>query len=450
MNTSIRHLGDAPHPGPAVWLVGGTRPEALKLAPLVTALERQRLIRPVIVSTGQHPSMFHRGLAAFGLCPHRELHPRRDTGSQAELLAQLAEQLDRELVLDPPAAVVVQGDTSSALVGALTAFWRQIPVVHLEAGLRSHDLAAPFPEEANRLMIDQITALYLAPTSLAAANLKSEGINADSIEVIGNTVVDAVLTIAGQNRLFTESSLAAVDTALASGQRLLLVTVHRRESWGEPLRNVLHAVRDVLDAHPGTVAALPAHPNPAVRADVMSVLGADRRVVITPPLDYPDLVRLLERSTLVLSDSGGIQEEAPSFGVPVLVLRDRTERLEAVEAGCALLVGTSRGGIVAAASRLLSADAARRDSVQPRSRAGADGQHWNPFGDGHASERAAVALARLIGLPVCPMAQFVQPEGGVMADRLPRAEADFPVSEWTPVAKENTPSAALVSDGSIR
>jgi UDP-N-acetylglucosamine 2-epimerase (non-hydrolysing) len=400
--------------GPTVWLVGGTRPEALKLAPVVLAVNRQGLIRPVVVATGQHPSMFHRGLATFGLRPQRDLHPRRDSGSQSELVAQLTEHLGHELVADPPAAVVVQGDTSSALVGALTAFWHKIPVVHLEAGLRSHDLAAPFPEEANRRMIGQIAALHLAPTPAAAMNLLSEGVGADHIEVIGNTAVDAVLTLAGRTHSFAEPALATVEKALAYGRRLLLVTVHRRESWGQPLRSVLHAVREILDAHPDTIAALPAHPNPTVRADVLSVLGADHRVVITEPLDYPDLVRLLELSSLVLSDSGGIQEEAPTFGVPVLVLRDQTERLEAIEAGCALLVGTDRHRITAAANRLLTAEPVLREQVGLR----------NPFGDGRAAERAAVALARLVGVPVLPMAPFEPPQPGVEIPPLPVARAE--------------------------
>lgn len=419
LDSHIRH-NDPPDSGPAVWLVGGTRPEALKLAPLVGALERQGLLRPVLVSTGQHPIMFHQGLATFGLKPDRELFTSRVSGAQAELVAQLAKQLDSELSHNPPSAVVVQGDTSSALVGALAAFWRQIPVVHLEAGLRSHDLAAPFPEEANRRMIDQISTLFLAPTQAAATNLTEEGICPDSIQVIGNTVVDAVLAIADQERLFIEPSLAAVDLAMAAGHRLLLVTVHRRESWGAPMRSVLHAVRDVLKAHPDTVVALPAHPNPTVRADVMSVLGGDRRVVITPPLDYPDIVRLLKRSTLVMSDSGGIQEEAPSFGVPVLVLRDRTERVEAIQGGHAFLVGTSRSVVAKAAIQLLDAD----DDGHERSgaryyRRGIELS--NPFGDGHASERAAVALARLIGLSDDPVMQFAQDPG-----HHPRRAAYFP------------------------
>jgi UDP-N-acetylglucosamine 2-epimerase (non-hydrolysing) len=373
-----------------VWLIGGTRPEAIKLAPVVMALADQRSIRPVVVATGQHPSMFQKGLATFGLQPDRELRPDRATGGQAELVAQLTERLDVELRVDSPDAVVVQGDTSSALVGALAAFWRQIRVVHLEAGLRSHDLAAPFPEEANRRMVDQIAALHLAPTQAAAANLLAEGIPAEKIEVIGNTVVDAVLMVAGTAQRFCEAALEPVDALMSAGRRLMLVTVHRRESWGQPMRSVLHAVGDILDRHPDLVAVLPVHPNPSVRADVVSVLGTDRRVIISPPVDYPDFVRLLELSALVLSDSGGIQEEAPSLGVPVLVLRDKTERLEAIQAGCAFLVGTDRLRIVAEASRLLSGGV-WRTSISS-----------NPFGDGHAGERAAIALARLVGIPAKP------------------------------------------------
>jgi UDP-N-acetylglucosamine 2-epimerase (non-hydrolysing) len=381
-------MGAAPN-HPTTWLIGGTRPEAIKQAPLAAALVRQRLIRPVIVSTGQHPTMFRQGLGPFGLTPDVELTPRRRVGDQAELVAQLTEQLDRELQRDPPSAVVVQGDTATALVGALTAFWRQIPVVHLEAGLRSHNLAAPFPEEAYRRMVDHIAALHLAPTPRAADNLRAEGIASERIEVIGNTVVDAVLAIAGRTRRASTHVLQAVEDEVAAGRRLVLVTVHRRESWGEPLRSVLHAVRDVLESHHDVIVVLPAHPNPTVRTDVVEILGSEPRVRITEPLDYPDVVRLLQHSTLALSDSGGIQEEAPSFGVPVLVLRERTERLEAIEAGCAVLVGTDRGLIVRETGRLLG---------ENRSSSIADGPLPNPFGDGHAAARAARAIARHLNL----------------------------------------------------
>ena len=392
----------------AIWLLGGTRPEAVKLAPLVPAL-RERLLRPIVVATGQHPAMFRQGLAAFGLQPDLELHPRRDTGSQAELVAALSPQLELELQRAAPAAVVVQGDTTSALIGAMTAFWQQIPVVHLEAGLRSQDLAAPFPEEANRRIIGQLATRHLAPTPRAAANLKTEGVATTSIDIVGNTVVDAVLRIAGAPRPFAESALCAVERTLAEGRRLLLVTVHRRESWGEPMRCVLRAVRDVLATHPDTIAVVPAHPNPSVRADVESVLGAVPRAVITGPLDYPDLVRLLARAAIVMSDSGGIQEEAPTFGVPVLVLREKTERLEAVEAGCAYLVGTDRDRITKAARRLLTDTSAQRSPGPCR----------NPFGDGRAADRAAAVIARLVGASSRRAAPFVPPRASCASVRRP-------------------------------
>lgn len=372
---------------PAVWLIGGTRPEAIKLAPLAAALSDHGRVRPVIVSSGQHPTMFHQGLASFGLSPGVEMNPLRRRGSQAELVAQLGQSFDDRLQRDRPSAVVVQGDTATAFIGALSAFWRRVPVVHLEAGLRSHDLDAPFPEEANRRMVGQIATLHLAPTSRAAANLYAEGIATQRVRVIGNTVVDAVLTLAGRTRHFSVPALRNIEAAVADGRRLMLVTVHRRESWGAPLQSVLHAVRDILAAHPDLVAVLPAHPNPAVRSDVTTVLGTEPRVVITEPLDYPDLVRLLELSSLVLSDSGGIQEEAPTFGVPVLVLRDRTERMEAIEAGCSVLVGTDRSRIVREAG-----DHLRRGDLGAPPRTGLT----NPFGDGRAGERGARAVAQML------------------------------------------------------
>ena len=381
---------------PPVWLVGGTRPEAVKLAPLVTGLRGQGLVRPVVVATGQHPSMFHQGLAAFGQRPDLDVAIERQTGTQAELSVRLTEALDRELAVGPPSAVVVQGDTSTALVAALSAFWRQIPIVHLEAGLRSHDLASPFPEEGNRRMIGQISALHLAPTPAAAANLVAEGVPRHAVEIVGNTVVDAALSMAGRDDAFADPSLRSVDHSTLARHRLMLVTMHRRESWGEPLRRVFAAVLDLLDRHPDLTAVLPVHPNPVVRRDVMTMLANDPRVVVTEPLAYPDLVRVLQRATLVLSDSGGIQEEAPTFGVPVLVLRERTERTEAIAAGCAVLLGTDRERIVAVAGGLLDDDAARRAMTSG----------GNPFGDGRAGARSAAALARLVGFRVAPMAAF--------------------------------------------
>jgi UDP-N-acetylglucosamine 2-epimerase (non-hydrolysing) len=345
-------------------------------------------INPLTVASGQHPTMFHQGLAAFGLRPDIDIGLHRNRGDQAELAARLIEELDRKMAIRPPAGVVVQGDTSTALITALIAFWRSVPVVHLEAGLRSHDLSAPFPEEANRRLIDQIASLHLAPTPSAAANLNAEGVRNEGVIVTGNTIVDAVLAVAGRPERLSRAALRAVADRVEQGRRLLLVTVHRRESWGAPMREILTGVAEILARYPDVEVVLPMHPNPAVRADVAAVLGGNDRALLTEPLDYPDLVGLLRRATLVLSDSGGIQEEAPTFRVPVLVLREVTERTEAVDAGCALLLGTERARIVATTAVLLDDDEARAAITSG----------GNPFGDGFAAQRAEQAVAWLFGL----------------------------------------------------
>ncbi|MCP2258846.1 UDP-N-Acetylglucosamine 2-epimerase [Streptoalloteichus tenebrarius] len=374
---------------PEIHLVGGTRPEAVKLAPVASAMARRGRLRPVIVASGQHPLLFEQALTAFDQRPEIRLDVERRTGSQAELLGHTVNALDAVFADRRPAAVVVQGDTTTTLAGALAAFWRRIPVVHLEAGLRSHDLAAPFPEEGNRRLVGQISALHLAPTARAAANLADEGIAGPDVLVVGNTSVDAVLDVAAKAAPFSDPRLDALAARARSGRsRLVLVTAHRREAWGRPLDEVLVAVRTLVATHRDIEVVLPAHPNPAVREQVDRALGDVERALVTDPLPYPDLARLLGLATLVLSDSGGIQEEAPSFGVPVLVLRDVTERGEAVEAGCALLVGTDRERVLATAHHLLTDEAAR---VAMTSRG-------NPFGDGRAGERTEHAVAWLLGL----------------------------------------------------
>ncbi|WP_233442216.1 non-hydrolyzing UDP-N-acetylglucosamine 2-epimerase [Lentzea atacamensis] len=374
---------------PEVHLVAGTRPEAIKIAPVALELAAAGRMRPVVVATGQHPTMVHQALAAFGIEADVTLRLDRHDGGQAELYAQLLPQLDALWARRPPAAVVVQGDTSSTVAGACAAFWRRVPVVHLEAGLRSHDLDSPFPEEANRRLVGALSRLHLAPTGRAADNLRREGVELERVLVTGNTVVDAVRMIARRREPFSQRELDAVEArALSGNRRLLLVTVHRRESWGEPMAAVLRSVRAIVREHDDVEVVLPAHPNPSVSAQVWQALGNYPRVTVTEPLDYPDLARLLTACTLVLSDSGGIQEEAPSFGVPVLVLREVTERQEAVDAGCAQLVGTDETRILSTARRLLADPATR-------TRMTASG---NPFGDGLASARAEHALAALIGL----------------------------------------------------
>ena len=370
-----------------VHLLAGTRPEAVKLAPLVGALTARGL-QPVLVASGQHPTMVQQALAAFDLAPDETLRIDRGTGRQTELMAALAPALDALWCRRRPSAVVVQGDTTTTLAGALTAFWGGIPVVHLEAGLRSHDLTAPFPEEGNRRMVGQVAALHLPPTEAARCNLAAEGRTGPNVIVTGNTAVDAVLAVAARDLPIAEPGLAGLLRQVHTGRsRLLLVTVHRRESWGEPLNRVLRAVRTLVLRHTDVEVVLPVHPNPAVRGQVRDVLDGVPRIRVTEPLPYPDLVAAMAVSTLVLSDSGGIQEEAPSFAVPVLVLREVTERMEAVHAGCALLLGTDTDRIVDTASALL-ADPATRAAMMAAG---------NPFGDGSAAVRAAEAIAWLLG-----------------------------------------------------
>jgi UDP-N-acetylglucosamine 2-epimerase (non-hydrolysing) len=311
----------------------------------------------------------------------------RSTGTQAELLTEMIRQLDELWTVRAPAAVIVQGDTTTSLAGALAAFWRRIPVVHLEAGLRSGDLDSPFPEEANRRLVAQVASLHLAPTPLAAMNLLDENIATGDVLITGNTVVDATLAVAGRKLPFENPEVARARAA-AGDRRLVLVTAHRRESWGEPLDRILEAVKTLVVAYPDIDVILPSHPNPAVRAQVDAALAGVERVTVTDPLPYPDLSRLLSEAYLVLTDSGGIQEEAPSFGVPALVLREVTERVESLDAGCAKLVGADTGVIVREAVRLLDSPV-RRDAMT------AGG---NPYGDGLAARRTAQATAALLGL----------------------------------------------------
>jgi UDP-N-acetylglucosamine 2-epimerase (non-hydrolysing) len=376
-----------------VHLIGGTRPEAVKLAPVALAMREAGLLEPILLASGQHPTMVTQALAAFGLEPDITLQVDRNTGSQAELLTAMVRELDELWSVRTPAAVIVQGDTTTSLAGALAAFWRRIPVVHLEAGLRSGDLESPFPEEGNRRLVAQVASLHLAPTPLAAMNLLDEKINPADVLITGNTVVDATLAVAGKKLPFENPVLADRNGT----NRLVLVTAHRRESWGEPLDRILAAVKELIARYPDIEVVLPSHPNPAVRDQVDTALSGVERVTVTDPLPYPDLSRLLSEAYLVLTDSGGIQEEAPSFRVPALVLRDVTERVESLHAGCAKLVGSDTETIVREASALLDSRV-RRDGMT------AGG---NPYGDGLAAERTAQATAALLGLASFPDAMPV-------------------------------------------
>ncbi len=370
-----------------VMIVYGTRPEAVKVAPVALALRDHPEIRGVPVVTGQHQEMLDVVNRQFGIVPAADLQVFAPRQSLNTLSARVLKAIDEVFDQQRPDAVLVQGDTTSVAMVAIAAFNQQIPVIHLEAGLRSGDLSAPFPEEANRRLTSQVAALHLAPTSSARDNLLHEGIDPADIVVTGNTVIDA-LHMTVERPVDWEHPVVA--RAVAEGRRLVTVTVHRRENWGEPMRRIASAVHDIAGSHPDDLFVLPLHANPTVRADVLPAMAGLDNVVVTDPLPYERFAHLLANSHLVLSDSGGVQEEAPSLGVPVLVLRESTERPEAVMAGTVRLVGSDRARIVSEASHLLddpSAHAAMASIV-------------NPYGDGHATERVVAAIAHMLGVGV--------------------------------------------------
>jgi UDP-N-acetylglucosamine 2-epimerase len=361
-------------------VVAGTRPEAIKLAPVVYLLRRQPGIETVFVSTGQHREMLKQVLAAFSLSPDLDLEVMRSGQDLHDVTIATLAKLKPILRELRPAWVVVQGDTTSAMAAALSAFYERIPVAHVEAGLRTNDRYRPFPEEINRRLVDQLSGVLFAPTALAREALLREGFDDARILVSGNTVVDAILHLraSGETR---RRHAGGLDLEAIPG-RLVLVTSHRRESFGDGLAAICRALVRIAERHPDVTVVYPVHLNPNVDGPVRAALGGHPRIVLLPPVSYEDLGALLERCHLVLTDSGGIQEEAPSFRKPVLVLREVTERPEGVAAGVAAVVGTGEERIVVETSRLLSDRAAYE-----RMASGA-----SPYGDGHAAERIVEAL----------------------------------------------------------
>ena len=384
-------------------LVVGTRPEAIKLAPVVLAL-RAGPVRPVVITTGQHQAVVDDVLDLFGIVPGQALRlPRRPPDGLVRLYADMMRQLDGVMSLLDPDVVVVQGDTASVLAGAQTAFLQRRPIVHVEAGLRSGSLDAPFPEEANRRLVSTIGSLHLAPTPTAEANLLLEGHTADDVLVTGNTAVDALLFAAAAAAPLPDPRLEAVH---AAGRRLVVVTAHRRESWGDGMRRIAAGVATLADAHPEVVFAVVTHMNPSVRRVFETAMVGRLNMFVTGPLRYAQFVRLLAGADVVLTDSGGIQEEAPVLGVPVLVLRDRTERTEGLDAGAAELVGTDPAAIVAATDRLLA-------GTPEEVRVSATGL----YGDGRAGIRSAEAISWLLGLGARPEPFAPAPVVRAPADR---------------------------------
>jgi UDP-N-acetylglucosamine 2-epimerase (non-hydrolysing) len=374
----------------SVMLVYGTRPEAIKMAPVVKELARHPGLRPIVVVTGQHREMLDQVNRVFGIVPDHDLNIITPGQSLTEITVRSLTGLEPLLRAERPDLVLVQGDTTTCFAASLAAFYQQIPVAHLEAGLRTDNRYNPFPEEINRRLTTQLADLHLAPTSIARNNLLAAGVDPSTITVTGNTVIDALLEVTSSEPSISDPTLAALVSSRVSP--LLLVTSHRRESWGEPLTRTATAIARLVRAFPDLHVLLPAHRNPIVRAALLPVLEGLDRVHVTEPLDYPDFCRALQLATIVLTDSGGVQEEAPALGKPVLVLRETTERPEAVQAGAALLVGTDTEAIVAETTRLLT------DADHFQSMIGAG----NPYGDGHAAERAVSAMAHLLGLGDAP------------------------------------------------
>lgn len=364
----------------------GTRPEAIKMAPVVRLLEAAAEFECIVTVTGQHREMLDQVNDVFGVEPRHDLNVIQPRQTLTEITSKVLDGVSALLSSERPDLVMVQGDTTSAMAGALAAFYHGIPVVHLEAGLRTHDLAFPFPEEGNRKIIGQLARLHLAPTAISRSNLIGEGVPPSSIAVTGNTVIDA-LHLALQAPFSGFDDPVLQDMVLGH-REILLVTTHRRENLGDGMRSIAEAVRRVAMANPELVVVLPIHRNPAVRETVVPVLRDIGNVHITEPLQYLEFANLLSASKVVLTDSGGIQEEAPALGKPVLVMRDTTERPEAVTAGVAKLVGTDSGRIECAVSELLC-DSNKYDQMA---------RAVNPYGDGAAAERSVAGIRAALGI----------------------------------------------------
>lgn len=354
--------------------VFGTRPEAVKMAPVVQQLAQTPAIDSRVCVTAQHRHMLDQVLNLFGIQPDYDLDLMRDNQSLAEMSAAIFTHLDPVFADFAPDWVLVQGDTTTVAITALLAYYRRIKVGHVEAGLRTHDKWQPFPEEINRRVAGVVADLHFAPTGQARENLLREGIPVEAIAVTGNPVIDALQFVAEQPE--PKEVTALLGKLLIGDRDLVLVTAHRRENFGRPLENICHALHEL--ASRGDVEIVyPVHLNPNVQEPVKRILGDVPHVTLLPPLDYLPLVHLQKRARIILTDSGGIQEEAPAFGVPVLVLREVTERPEGVAAGTLKLVGTETGQIVREARRLLDDPSAHREMAKA----------VNPFGDGHAAER---------------------------------------------------------------
>jgi UDP-N-acetylglucosamine 2-epimerase (non-hydrolysing) len=368
-----------------VLVVFGTRPEAIKLAPVIKELRQYPAdFMCQVCITGQHRQMLSQVLTLFQIEPDHDLSIMEERQSPSQIVASVSTQIESVLSAEQPDWVLVQGDTTTAMTVSLVAYHQRIKIGHVEAGLRTWDKFRPFPEEINRRVIDAVADLHFAPTEVARRNLAKEGLEPQTLLVTGNTAIDALLEI--KTRRFDVQSSPLQGIPL--DKRILLATAHRRENFGRPLESICRALLEIAHRYVDTVHLVyPVHLNPNVQETVRPLLDGVRNITLLPPMDYQSFVQLMSRSYLILTDSGGVQEEAPSLGVPVLVLRELTERPEVVEAGAAILVGTNTEDIVREATRLLEDRQAHRRMTQV----------VNPYGDGHASMRIVRALREYVG-----------------------------------------------------
>lgn len=367
-----------------VLTVFGTRPDAIKMAPVVKEFEgRKERFDLKVVVTGQHREMLDQVLSIFEITPDYDLAIMRQGQTLAGITTRALDGLDKIFAQEKPAAVLAQGDTTTTFAAALASFYHTAVFGHVEAGLRTGNRYDPFPEEMNRLLTTRLTTLHFPPTQESADNLLAERVPAETVIVTGNTVIDALLSTAAKEYTPADPELARV---LGADGRMALVTAHRRENWGEPMARICRAIAEIVDRFQDLRVVFPMHKNPVVRDTVIAILGGKERVSLIEPPDYAPFVKLEQKATLILTDSGGVQEEAPSLGKPVLVMRETTERPEGVAAGTAKLVGTDTQTIVAEASRLLT-DQAAYDSMA---------RAVSPYGDGRAAKRIVDAMERYL------------------------------------------------------
>ena len=363
-----------------VLCVFGTRPEAIKMCPIIIELRNRQKIDCVVCVTGQHKEMLYQVLETFSIIPEYDLEIMKEKQSLLDITVGILEKLDSILENEKPELVLVHGDTTSSLAAALATFYKKIPIGHVEAGLRTFDMNSPYPEEFNRQAVDLITTLYFAPTEYAKQQLLSEGKRKECVFVTGNTVIDALRTTVKEK--YTNPNIE-----WAMGSKLILVTAHRRENIGEPMRNMFLAIKRIVEENKDVKVIYPVHRNPVVREIANDILGENKRIRLIEPLDVIDFHNYMNKSYLILTDSGGIQEEAPSLGKPVLVMRDTTERPEGVEAGILKLVGTDERTIYSEVCCLLNNE---EEYLKMSNKT-------NPYGDGHAAEKICDIIEKSIG-----------------------------------------------------